>query len=46
MKKPNFPEPIQNVLRDSGLRSRYMLNLPLWANLLVAAFKLILGIAV
>ena len=46
MKKPNFPEPIQNVLRDSGLRSRYMLNLSLWANLLVAAFKLILGIAV
>jgi len=46
MKKPNFPEPVQNVLLDSGLRSRYMLNLSLWANLLVAAFKLILGIAV
>ena len=46
MKKPNFPEPIQNVLRDNDLRSRYMLNLSLWANLLVAAFKLLFGIAV
>ena len=46
MRKPNFPEPVQNVLRDNDLRSRYMLNLSLWANLLVAAFKLILGIAV
>ena len=46
MKKLNLPKPVQNVLRDSGLRSRYMLNLSLWANLLVAAFKLIFGIAV
>jgi divalent metal cation (Fe/Co/Zn/Cd) transporter len=46
MKKLNLPEPVQNVLRDNDLRSRYMLNLSLWANLLVAAFKLILGIAV
>ena len=46
MRKPNFPEPVQNVLRDNDLRSLYMLNLSLWANLLVAAFKLILGIAV
>lgn len=44
MKKLNLPEPVMTVLRNSDLRSRYMLNLPLWANLLVAAFKLGMGI--
>ena len=29
MKKLNLPEPVQNVLRDNDLRSRYMLNLSL-----------------
>ena len=46
MKKLKIPEPIHTVLRDSGLRSRYTLNLSLWANLLVAAFKLGMGIFV
>ena len=46
MKKSIIPEPVQTVLRDSELRSRCMLRLSLGVNLLVAAVKLALGIAV
>ena len=46
MKKWNISEFVRTVLRDNDLRSRYMLNLSLWANLLVAVFKLGIGIFV